>query len=266
MNILTGEQFNKTYKNRKFVKLTNLFENHNGYQFQTGLNIDSIPFNPSSYCQSGGIYFCEFEKLPIWLQYGSKLMYYARAVSIPNSAQVYREWNKWKADRLILGEREKIGELEIWNDQKYCALAFEQNRNMLKYLQTNCLCLAAVQTDPYIIKDVRNQTSDLCLEAVKGNWGALKYVKVQTPEICIEAVRQNGLALQYVSVQTIEICIEAVRQNGLALQYVNVQTIEICMEAVRQNGLALQYVKSQTDLICWEAFQQNGQAIIHVRF
>ena len=244
MNILTGEQFNKTYKNRKFVKLTNLFENHNGYQFQTGLNIDSIPFNPYGECQSGGIYFCEFGKLPMWLKYGSKLMYYARVVSIPNSARVYREKNKWKADRLILGERKKIEELKIWNDQNCCALAFEQNRNILQYLQTDCLCLAAVKIDPYIIKDVRNQTPDICLEAVKGNWWALKYVKVQTPEICIEAVRQNGLALQYV----------------------NVQTIEICIEAVRQNGLALQYVKSQTDLICWEAFQQNGQAIIYVRF
>ncbi len=42
---LTGRQFNEKYKGHTFVKLTNKSEIHNGFQFQTGLNIDRVPSN-----------------------------------------------------------------------------------------------------------------------------------------------------------------------------------------------------------------------------
>lgn len=39
-SVLTGEEFNKKYQGKSFVKLTNEEENHNGYQFRTGLNVE----------------------------------------------------------------------------------------------------------------------------------------------------------------------------------------------------------------------------------
>jgi hypothetical protein len=57
--VLPGKEFNKLNKGKQLIKLTNIEENHNGFQFNTGLNIDTVPFNPSGDCKPGGIYFCE---------------------------------------------------------------------------------------------------------------------------------------------------------------------------------------------------------------
>ena len=265
MTILTGKEFNEKYVGQKFVKLTNKEEKHNGYEFKSGLNVDTVPFDPQGSCRAGGIYFCELGKLSKWLEYGYQRMYYARVVSIPDDAQVYEEEDKWKADKLVLGERRTIAELEIWKDREYCMAAVKLNGNILEYVQTPEVCLEAVKRNGIALGFVKNQTEALCLAAVKRESFALEYVKNQTEEICMEAVRQNGISLHYVKNQTEEICMEAVRQNGYALQSVRNQTGEICMEAVRQNGWALEYVRDQTKKICMEAISHNGNALKYVK-
>ena len=114
--IMTGKTFNQERKGEVFVKLTNQEEIHNGFQFQTGLNVDRIPFNPMGYCQPGGIYFCSIEKLYQWLYYNQQPMCYVRLVTIPDDALIWVQENKFKADRMILSERQKIVDLEEWKD------------------------------------------------------------------------------------------------------------------------------------------------------
>ena len=140
--LLSGKDFNQRYQTGKFVKLTNELENHNGYQFETGLNIDSIPFNPSGECRPGGIYFCLVEKIPMWLNYTDQPMIYVRWVSIPDDALVYIEEDKFKADRMILSERQKIDDFEEWKDLLYYSNAVKQNGQTLYGITickgTNC--------------------------------------------------------------------------------------------------------------------------------
>ena len=112
--LFSGSDFNKIFKGKIFVKLTNKSENHNEYQFETGLNIDKLPFNPKGECQPGGIYFCLREDLSLWLNYNSEPMFYVRSVRIPDDAEVWIEKNKFKADRVILGDRKKICNLEVF--------------------------------------------------------------------------------------------------------------------------------------------------------
>ena len=267
MTILTGKEFNEKYVGQKFVKLTNKEEKHNGYEFKSGLNVDTKPFNPRGKCEPGGIYFCELGKLPIWLEYGYQKMYYARLVSIPEDAQVYEEYDKFKADRLVLGERRRIEELEVWSDERYCVEAVKQNGYALEYVgnQTKEICLAAVKQNGYALRYVLNQSEEICLEAVKRNVEALQYVKNETEAVCLAAINWSGMALQYVRDQRETICLEAVRENGWALEYVRDQTEAICMAAVRQNGLALQYVRDQTKEICMAAVKQNSNALQYVK-
>ena len=232
MSILTGKEFNEKYAGIKFVKLTNTEENHNGYQFKDGLNVDNIPFNTKYECSAGGIYFCRIDNFTKYLDYG-KEMYYMRNIIVPDDSQVFEESNgKYKSDKLILLDKSVIFENED-------------------------LCLEAVKQDGYALFYVKKQTPEICLVAVKQNGHALDYVEEQTPELCLEAVKRNGFALQYVKEQTPEICLTAVQQNGDALQYVKEQTPEICLEAVKQDGHALEYVKEQTPEICLEASKQN---------
>lgn len=91
----------------KYYKILNREENHNGMQYKTGLNVDILPFNPSGGCEDGGIYFAK-EDILAFLNYGC----WIREVTLPDGEEVYENPNgepkKWKAHRVILGERRKI--------------------------------------------------------------------------------------------------------------------------------------------------------------
>ena len=58
--VYTGKEFNELNKitNNIYIKLTSKDGIHNGYQFKEGLNEDTMQFNPTGNCTSGGIYFC----------------------------------------------------------------------------------------------------------------------------------------------------------------------------------------------------------------
>ena len=237
----TGKTFNKKYTGVQFVKLTNIDENHNGYQFKDGLNVDTIPFSTQRDCSPGGIYFCRIDNFVKYLKYGTKTMHFIRFVTIPDDAKVFQEHDKYKSDKIILSER-----YNIFENEKICLEAVKQNSGVLKYIehQTPEMCLIAVQKDGHALQYVKEQTHDLCLIAIRQNSGALEYVKDQTSELCLIAVRKNGYNLEFVKNQTPEICLAAVKQKGCALQYVKDQdqTHDLCLIAVQQNSAALLYV------------------------
>ena len=90
----------------RFYKFTNKEEVHNGFKYKTGLNVDTQPFNPSGDCKPGGLYFAR-EDIFAFVKYDGWL----REVTLPENEPVYentREPKKFKAHRIILGEREKV--------------------------------------------------------------------------------------------------------------------------------------------------------------
>jgi hypothetical protein len=252
MTLVIGKEFNEIFKNKILIKLTNEAENHNGFQFQTGLNIDTVKFNPKGNCRPGGIYFCTIESLGKWLRYNDKIMCFVRFVTIPNDSQVYISEAKIKADKIILSERKKINELENWNDTKFALATVDQMGSSLKY--------------------IKNQTLEMCVKAVTKYAGALEYVNSQnftSPEIyeiCLAAVRSNVIALQYAKNHNIDMAklyLDAAKKDGFALYYMSVEarTREICMVAVKSNPAALLYVPKQTRELCLEAVKNNANAI-----
>ena len=91
----------------QFYKITNEEERHKRMQYKTGLNVDVMPFDPSGDCKPGGIYFARED---IFLFHGPK-PFWIREVTIPDNEPVYKNPYhpiKWKAHRVILGERRKI--------------------------------------------------------------------------------------------------------------------------------------------------------------
>jgi hypothetical protein len=65
---ISGTEFKKLYPNTTFYKLTNLSENHHGFQLKDGLNIDTKKFDPSLSC-NGGLYFTELNNIGLWISY-----------------------------------------------------------------------------------------------------------------------------------------------------------------------------------------------------
>jgi len=259
--MISGKEFKSKYPTTIFYKLTNETENHNGFQFQDGLNIDTYPININE-CSQGGLYFTDKNNILRWIKYNGKEMKYIREVEILDDSLIFIEDKKYKTNKFILKQRQ-----ELTKNNMVCKLAVQQNCLALKYVknQTNEICKLAVQQCGYALPYVKNQTDEICILAVQQYGYALPYVKNQTEEICKLAVQQNGCALQYVKNQTDEICKLAVQQNGYALPYVKNQTEEICKLAVQQNIHALQYVKNQTEEICKLAVQQNESSLIYIK-
>ena len=242
-----------------YYKILNSKWNHHEFQYKLGLNIDTIPFNPTGSCQSGGLYYTDEKHIVKFFEYGCDIA----EVEIPEDANVYKDprEDKWKADKLIILRVYPIADWDKWRDPAFCLEAVRQDGCALRYVkeQTHEICLEAVRRNGRVLRYVKEQTHEICLGAVRQDGLALQYVKEQTHEICLEAVRQDGCAICYVKDQTHEICLEAVRQNGIALQYVKEQTHEICLGAVRQDGWAICYVKEQTHEICLEAIKQKSK-------
>lgn len=273
--MLSGTQFNELTKNLFLVKLTNQTENHHGFQYQTGLNIDtgSIRNRPCSQ----GLYFTELDKIPLWLDYKHHKvvikdqdetyvdyvvdpMIWYRTVTIPDTAQVYIEKDKFKTDQFILSERKRIEEL---SDPQLLLKILDKDYRRYKYVK---------------------QTPELSLEVVKINGLARKYVIESNPEIDAAAVQQNGLAIEYVKNPTPELWLMAIRktpkviqnleskavrkqalsENGMLLQYLENPDKDECLAAVRNQGMALAFVKNKTPLLCLEAVKHNGVALVYV--
>jgi len=137
--VLSGKGFKLLFPelSNNLIKLTNLRENHNGFQFIKGINIDNINFDPTDDCKPGGIYFTEISKLCMWLKYNGQCMKYCRKVILMDDSKVYIERDKFKADKMILEDRIDISDLNewVWLDKDYCLKAVNQYDNVLKYIK-----------------------------------------------------------------------------------------------------------------------------------
>lgn len=106
----TGSVFNCMVKGGvKFWKITSGDEKHHGFQYVTGLNIDSVPFSPEDDCLSG-LHFTSTEYVTKWSNiYTRDDDMWIRPVTIPDDAKVvvYSNW-KIKADRIILGPKQLL--------------------------------------------------------------------------------------------------------------------------------------------------------------
>jgi hypothetical protein len=155
--IETGIEFNSINMNGvEFYKILNEKENHHGFQYNDGLNIDTNEFNTHT-CSAGGLYFCEKKYISLYIHYGI----YIRKVSIPNDARISIERYKFKADKIILGERQSLKDFFSNQTYEFILAAVTQNGNALYHVNKEC------------------QTPELCLAAVTQNGNAMEYVNAK---------------------------------------------------------------------------------------
>ncbi len=134
--VFTGKEFNQKFQNNFLVKLTNESENHNGFKYKTGLNIDTNKFNPTNVCNPGGLYITRCEDMFKWLNYNDNgPMVNFRSASIIDDSIVCIEKDKLKTDKLILGVKEPICDLSLWYKYEECYRAVCQNARALMYIK-----------------------------------------------------------------------------------------------------------------------------------
>lgn len=221
---LSGEMFNKISIGINFVKLTNEMECHNNFQFEDGLNIDTIDFDPSGECKAGGIYFIDKTNAYLWTYYGivSGMMKYMRDVIIPNDARIYIEENKFKADKIILKPRQNIcKDIYVAASLHYLSLDYLPND-----MRDKDICFKIAQWRPFEIKNIPPDilNKEICVNAVNHFSDALAYIpeKFIDRDMCVTAVNMYGPILQYVPESIIDkdICMLAIKRTSTALKYV----------------------------------------------
>lgn len=100
--------------NKMYFKITNKDENHNGFQYRTGLNILKGSFAQVGSCVPGGLYFTDINHILKFLSYGV----YLREVSLPIDDNGFKmvadDDDKWRANKIILGQRYELNKVETW--------------------------------------------------------------------------------------------------------------------------------------------------------
>ena len=159
--------------NPTYVKILRKDMTHHKFLYKEGLNVDTIPFNPTGTCSPGGLYFCTLEDMPLYIEYGTLIA----DVELPADAAVYAEDHKVKADKIILKNIRPIQDHQCWSDLNFCKLSVQQDGLALQY--------------------VKNQTEEICKLAVHQNGLAIQYVKNQTEEIRKLVVQEGGLVFRF---------------------------------------------------------------------
>lgn len=101
----------------QYFKVTNKTENHHGFQYKDGLNVDTLPFQPSGSCVPGGLYFSDLRNIGKFYNYGVWL----RVVTLPKDNPDFKMVRddsgcvKWRANMIILGNRYALGSVETYD-------------------------------------------------------------------------------------------------------------------------------------------------------
>jgi hypothetical protein len=188
---------------------------HNGFTYKEGLNVDTLPFNPSGSCEPGGLYYTSLDHLEKW-RHDERWPLIAD-VTIPADARVHTEpcGTKWKADKLVLSNIRSAREfMAARNEAEICSM-LTNHPWMLKHVSdpTEAMCIAAVKGDPHVLGIITNQTEAMCLAAVRLDGYALQFVQHQTEAICLAAVQNFGFVLTFVHQQTEALCRAALERT-----------------------------------------------------
>ena len=114
MSEVSGEEFNRIKGSLRLWRFTEKTERHRSVQYQTGLNVDPIKFNPSRTCSAGGLYFCDETQVVTMLNYFH--LEFAREVTLLPDSRVWVEGNKYKTDKFVLGPRYFLYDSDFFQD------------------------------------------------------------------------------------------------------------------------------------------------------
>lgn len=167
LEVLSGEEFVGLFPNlsARLVKLTDSMDMHNNFKYETGLNVDTEKFNPVSQNMPGGLYFIDENYISVFLSYNySRWMKYCRRVELPADCKVYIEvGGKFKADKIILGERVEIKDLPCWSDENYCKLSINLCANACVHVNflINELKIYALKKNPESLRVMLDRKIEL---------------------------------------------------------------------------------------------------------
>ena len=101
---------------KKYYKLTVKDENHHGFVYQDGLNVDTVPFDKTGSCCAGGLYFSDTENI---MRFFDGDMRWIREITIPKGENDFvkdpsNNPPKWRSHSVVCGPRKDLNKVSTW--------------------------------------------------------------------------------------------------------------------------------------------------------
>jgi hypothetical protein len=235
MTVLTGLEFKQQYPYYQAVKI--IGNNKNNYHYQLGLNIDPIPYQPSSKCQANSLYFIDIEYLEYYIHrectinlkknifiypnYGYQIAY----IDIVDDSNIYLEDSfKYKTDKIFI--------TKIISFQDYFSQLTEEK--LFKF----------IQIASHIIQHIPNPTKEWQLAAVRQNGYCIQYINNPDKDVQLEAVQKPcyGYAIQYINNPDIDVQLASIKYDIYSLTYINNPHSFVIAEAMRKSSYSIHYI------------------------
>ena len=100
---------------KKYYKLTVETENHHGFVYGDGLNVDTVAFDKTGSCCAGGLYFSDSENITQFLENHR----WIREITIPEGEKDFvkdpsNNPPKWRSHSVVCGSRKDLKEVSTW--------------------------------------------------------------------------------------------------------------------------------------------------------
>lgn len=210
---------------------------------------------------------------------------YYREVTLDPDCKVYIGCDHFGADKLILGEKKEIKDMDIWKNEDFCIKAVKCNKLSIISIPYPSIDvqLLAVKQSGYLIKYLHEKnipiSEEVKLEAVKNYGLSIEYIKDPSENIQIHAVQENGLAIRYIenpseNIQIIAVtqkrkragdvlsCImkkninvseevktAAVEKSAWSIICINNPSKELQLYAVKKDGLIIKYITNPSEKV-----------------
>ncbi len=177
-----------------YVKLLCDDLNHNGFQYQEGLNI-CPDFNFDEY--NHGFFFAKQEDIHKWFGIQPNLHWIVDVELLPDSQVVHMD-DKLKTDKFILKNKRPISE-------------------ELKQL--------AVQFNAWVIQFIKDPSEVLKQLAVQEDGFSIQLFKDPSEELQKLAVQENGLSIQFIENPSYQVQKLALQENGRSINYIYITNL-----------------------------------------
>ena len=162
-----------------YFKILNEKENHNGFQYKTGINTDTNELTHNK-CSAGGLYFSDENNICKFLDYGI----FIREVRLKKSEEIFHEDKKSKARTIQLMKKRKLSELSTWK------WMIENNVDITAYIN-HAIRWASRYGHLQVVKYLVSQGADIteidnyavCVASKNGHLEVVKYLVSQGADI-----------------------------------------------------------------------------------
>lgn len=250
-----------------YFKITNINENHNGYQYQDGLNILDKPFDEKGSCAVGGLYFTTINHIHEYYKYGI----YLREIHLPTDDPEFKmvedpARQKYRANKIILGAK-----YSLFDPATYIKFGLDMTKNdYLYYFASEHGLVKELDQLKNIMYNLDHYINGINIASANGNINVLEWflhcsgpdlmytrmINIQIPSGGINLIKplQPFNAIDFAAAHGRIDVLDWFSGQGFELKYINAIDIASAnghtnvLQWVVRSGLDLEYTDSAIDI------------------